>query len=170
MILLPLRKLTIAGLLLGVGVAILGVGRSLTQPLTSQSPEVIKGTQSQSKSIVVNLAALQSANLFGAPEPHPKPTKIVQAPPTPQPIRLPVTLLGIVKGENGGSSAAILSERNQQRAYLLGEHLSIDKRAELVEIGNDFIVLDVVGQHQTVKLVANRIAPSAINISQVPSS
>ncbi|WP_207062858.1 type II secretion system protein GspC [Motiliproteus sp. SC1-56] len=142
-------------LLLLVAVSAADLTWDLYQPRTlsaaTTSTPVSLPTQAESR---VDLARLEQAAFFGSEEVKPKP---VAAAPKPEvKSRLAVRLLGVVKGPEAGSSVAILAERNRQRAYAVGDTLSIDPNARLVEILADRVVLDVNGTRQYVELEANR--------------
>lgn len=103
-----------------------------------------------------DLANLRQAGLFGDPRqevaesPRQEPPK---APSEPEVVtRLPVRLLGVIKGESGDFSVAVLEERGRQRAYRVGDFLHLDEGARVLVIESDRVVLDVNGQRQYVEL------------------
>jgi len=114
-------------------------------PVASSAPLVATATPN------LDLGALQQAALFGSPAQAVVAAAVPVAVPQVK-SRLAVKLLGIIRGNAPGLAVAILEEKNQQRAYAVGDRLVIDNRAELVEILVDRVVLDVAGQRQFIEL------------------
>lgn len=125
------------------------------QPGVQSSPALAAGAlPAADEGDSLDLDRLQRAALFGAPEREAVKPVAEKAKPQVK-SRLAVTLLGIVKGEGADSSVAILAERNQQRAYGVGDRLVTESSATLIEILADRVVLEVAGQHQYIELQAN---------------
>jgi len=151
-------------LLLAVGIKVVQVASALPRaeslvPESAAAPrESAPGDESR-----VNVAAIQQAQLFGARD-----KATVPAAPAQVKSRLNVRLLGIVKGSEGSASVAILAESGRQRAYVVGDRLSVNPGARLIEILADLVVLDVSGQRQHVELEGSGLKDA--NISIVPSA
>ncbi len=112
----------------------------------------------------LDLEAIQQAELFGSLAREPAQKAIA----TQVKSRLDVKLLGVVKSSQGNASVAILTEAGRQRAYAVGDRLSVNNSARLAAILADRVVLEMSGQQQYVELEKPSSSDTKISIVATP--
>ncbi|NRF16032.1 type II secretion system protein GspC [Vibrio coralliilyticus] len=128
-------------------------GALIWKPMESQSvtpwqPTSVAG--SVSKDSGLNIAELQTSNLFGryqAQAPVEKKPVVTEAPKS----RLNVILVGVVTSTEANKNLAVVASRGQQATYGIGETLE-GTRATVVQVLYDRIIVDNSGRNETVML------------------
>jgi len=126
-----------------------GIAKTLFWPESSASAAPLERREATpGDTPTLDLKAIQQAELFGSLAEEPAQKALA----TQVKSRLDVKLLGVVKGSQENASVAILAEAGRQRAYAVGDRLSVNNSARLAEILADRVVLDMSGQQQYVEL------------------
>lgn len=147
-----------------------GIAKALFRPESSISAVQVKPRESApGDTLMLDLKAIQQAELFGSLTEEPAQKTL----PAQVKSRLDVKLLGVVKGPQGSASVAILAEAGRQRAYAVGDRLSVSGSARLAEIQADQVVLEVSGQQQYIELekpVMNDARISVVTTAPIQTS
>ncbi|SER44135.1 general secretion pathway protein C [Azotobacter beijerinckii] len=151
-------------LLVVASIQAVGITKTLFWPKSSTSVAPAKLREATpGDTPMLDLKAVQQAELFGSPGKEgaaPAQTTLAAK----MKSRLDVKLLGVVKGSQGNTSVAILTEAGRQRAYAVDDRLSINNGARLAEILADRVVLEVSGQQQYVELEKPALNDARISV------
>ncbi|MFB8830798.1 type II secretion system protein N [Azotobacter sp. CWF10] len=144
-----------------------GIAKTLFWPESSASAAPVKPrAAAPDDTPTLDLEAIQQAELFGSLTQEPA-QKVIA---TQVKSRLDVKLLGVVKSSQGNASVAILAEAGRQRAYAVGDRLSVNNSARLAAILADRVVLEMSGQQQYVELEKPSSSDTKISIVAMPRS
>lgn len=142
-----------------------GIAKTLFWPESSASAAPVKPrAAAPDDTPTLDLEAIQQAELFGSLAQEPA-QKVIA---TQVKSRLDVKLLGVVKSSQGNASVAILAEAGRQRAYAVGDRLSVNNSARLAAILADRVVLEMSGQQQYVELEKPSSSDTKISIVAMP--
>ncbi|GAB3375834.1 type II secretion system protein GspC [Azotobacter armeniacus] len=148
-------------LLVVASIQAVGIAKAIFGPESLDSATQVKPQEAApSDTSMIDFKAIQQAELFGSLEEGPAQKTL----PAKVKSRLDVKLLGLVKASQGSTSVAILTEAGRQRAYAVGDRLSGNGNAVLIEILADQVVLEVSGQLQYVELEKPAINDAKISI------
>lgn len=139
-----------------------GIAKTLFWPESSASAAPVKPREATpGDTPMLDLKAIQQAELFGSLAEEPAQKALA----TQVKSRLSVKLLGVVKAPQGSTSVAILAEAGRQRAYAVGDRLSGNGDARLIEILADRVVFEVSGQQQYVELEKPALNDTKVSIA-----